>query len=181
MDTVGYLLIGWQKIGDAIGGDAYGLLLVAFECPTGYYIVFLFANEETDGVAILRFLKLVVDARAVEVELADELGLKLDHFEFNNDISAKFEVVEQEVSLELIAIDCEDFLTTYERESVAEFEEELDYVLFECELEILFLIVLIESEELEVVGVFEYVACQIGIRLGEGVGKVGKCLTLSLV
>lgn len=29
MDAVGYLLISWQEVGDAIGGDAYGLLLVA--------------------------------------------------------------------------------------------------------------------------------------------------------
>ena len=49
---------------------------------------------------------------------------------FNNHISAKLEVVEQEVCLELIAIDREYFLTTYERKTVAKFKEELYDILF---------------------------------------------------
>lgn len=130
MDAIGDLLVGWQEIGDAVGGDTNRLLLIAFECPSGYHIVLLFADQQADGVAILRFLNLVVNARAVEVELADELGLELDDLEFDNHISAKLEVVEQEVGLEFIAIDSEDLLTTYEGESVAKFKEELYDILF---------------------------------------------------
>ena len=134
MDAIGDLLIGWQEIRNAICGYAYRLLLIAFECPTGYHIVLLFADEEANGVTIIRILELMVDARAVEVELADEFRLELDDFELYNYISAKLEVVEQEVGLELIAFDCEDFLSTYECKAVAKFEEELDDVLLECEL-----------------------------------------------
>ena len=119
MDAIGDLLISWQEVWDAVGGYAYRLLLVAFECPTGYHIVLLFADKQADGVTILRLLDLAVDAWAVEVEFADKLWLKLDHLEFDNHISEKLVMVEQKVCLELIAIDREDLLTTYERKTVA--------------------------------------------------------------
>lgn len=62
-------------------------------------------------------------------------------------------MVEQKVGLELIAIDRKDLLTTYKRKTVAKFQEELNDILLECELEVLLLIVLIESEELQVIRV----------------------------
>lgn len=94
LDTIGDLLIGGQQVGDAIGGDAYRLLLVAFEGPSGYHVILFFADEQSYGIAILWVLELVVDARAVEVEFADELWLKLDHLELYNHIATKLEVVE---------------------------------------------------------------------------------------
>lgn len=60
--AVGYLLVGWKQVGDAVGGYAYGLLLVAFECPSGYHIVLFLANEQADGIPVIGSLDLMVDA-----------------------------------------------------------------------------------------------------------------------
>lgn len=123
----------------------------------------------------------MVDARAIEVELANKLGLELNDLELDNYISAKLEMVKEEVGSELIAINREDLLASYEREAIAKLQKELNYVLLEGELEVLLLIVLIEAEELEVVWVFEYVAREVSIRFWKGVGKVGECLPLCFV
>lgn len=163
MDAIRNLLVGWEQIGYAIGRDANRLLLVTLKRPSGYHIVFLFANEEANSVTILRIFELMVDTGAIEVEFADEFGLELYNFEFDNHVSAQLEVIEKQVGFELIPINCKDLLASYKSKSVAKFKEKLDNILLERKLKVLLLIVLVESKKAEVVRVFENIASKIGI------------------
>ena len=68
----------------------------------------------------------------------EESRLKVDSLQFDHDIAAELEVVEEQVAVELVAADLEPHLATDECEALAEFKQEPPNVVNQALFEIPF-------------------------------------------
>lgn len=70
----------------------------------GDHVVLGLAQQQTDGGLVVRVGEQVVDGGHVHAELAEEGGFELDRLQFDDDIAAQLEMVEEQVAEELIDI-----------------------------------------------------------------------------
>ena len=87
-------------------------------------------------------------------------------------------MVEQEIELEIFSSNFEWNLTSDERETDAEFDEELTEMREKSMLEVALLGLFRESQEIEVVGVFDELLSEIGLRQRERRLKIGDRFSL---
>ena len=113
------------------------------------------AEDQANRRRVLFVLDLRVDRCHVEAELADVLGAELACFELDDDLGAELEVVEEQVDEEVIASHFQVNLPSDIGEPGAELEEELGDVIDQGLLDLPFAGVLLQAEEVELVGVFE--------------------------
>jgi hypothetical protein len=102
------------------------------------------------------------------------LGPELASLELDDHVAAQPQVVEEQIEIEVLAADLEMNLPADEGEASSELEEKLRDVLDERSLELDLAGFLADAEEVEVIGVLETFACEIGLRFREALGKVGE-------
>src|SRR5262249_41378207 len=99
--------------------------------------------------------ELRIDGGQVEVHLPCVLGLELTRLELDHHEAAELEMEEQEVDVEVLAVDLKVHLAADEGESNAQLEQEDTNMLEQPTLEVSFLRVRPEREEVEHVRVLQ--------------------------
>jgi len=126
-------------------------------------------DADGGGVAVL-VTQVVLDPGEVEPELAGVLRLEAADLEFDHDEAGLGPVEEQQVDVEVVAVDLEVVLPANEREAVAELEQERLEPRDQGVLEVAFGGGLGEVEEVQDVGV----AGELLGELAVGGGELGR-------
>jgi len=151
-------------------------------CPQGVFgddSVFTFAEQEADGGLVVREFDLGIHGAEVETEFADVLGLEGAGFEFDHDVAAEFQVIEEEIDEEIVASHFKRNLTTDEGEAGSEFDKEVGDVLDEGGFDGAFLGLFTEPEKIEAVGILERLPGEVGLGLGQQHLEVGDSFALA--
>ncbi len=133
-----------------VGGDADGIGLGA-QRVFDFHIVLFGAEDDADGLLVVRATLLVVEQVEVEIHLARELRLEGADFEVERHKGLEEAVIEEEVDEILLFPKGDAVLATDEAKAVAEFEQEGLQAGNEPVFEFAFFHCLAESEEIEAV------------------------------
>jgi len=139
----------------------------------------LLAQDQADRRLVGRVLQAVVDHVAVEVQLARILGLELAFLQVDDDERPQPQVVEQQVEVEVLVAHIQAVLAADERESLAQFEQELLHVADKLRFEFALVERLGQREEVEDVRILERLLGQVRLRRREQGGEVGNRLAVS--
>ncbi|MPN26185.1 hypothetical protein SDC9_173609 [bioreactor metagenome] len=115
---------------------------------------------------------LAINGGHVKAELSQVFRLELAAFQFDHDVAAQLEVIEQQVDEEFLAADVQQHLPADEGKAGAQFEQEVGDVLHQGVFDVALVGCLGQAEEIETVGVFQRLAGEVGLRSGQGVGKI---------
>jgi len=130
------------------------------------------ADADGGGVAVLA-TQVALDPGEVEPELAGVLRLEAAYLELDHDEAGLGPVEEQQVDVEVVAVDFEVVLPADEREAVAELEQERLEPRDQGVLEVTFGGGLGEVEEVQDVGVAGELLGELAVGGGELGGEVG--------
>ena len=120
--------------------------------------------------------KHVVDEGDIEVELAGVFGLELARLELDDHVAGLFDVEEEQVHVEVVAVDVELDLPADEGESRAQFAERFGDPGREGVLKVAFGDFAGEAEKFEVVGVLGDLLGKLGILRNKLLREVrGRC------
>ena len=123
----------------------------------------------------------VVDRREVEVHLARELGLEWYRFQVDYHERPEFEVVKEEIDVEIAATDLQVHLAADEGKADTEFQEELADVIQESTFELPLTCIVGKREKVKIVGVLQDLMGKVGLGQRQGAFKVGQGLSLPVV
>ena len=87
-------------------------------------LFFALTEQQSDRRLVVGVGKQVVHRRHVHPQLAKESRLESHGLEFDDDVAAELQVVEEQVAVELVAAHFETDLSADEREPLAEFQQE---------------------------------------------------------
>ena len=114
----------------------------------------------------------VIHGRQVEVHLPGILWFEGSSFEFQHDITAKFDVIEEQVDEKLFAAHFQLELLAEKRETRPKLEQKLPDMGDQTLLNLSLLGLPCRGEELEVVGVFQQLPREVGLALGIDCSKL---------
>jgi len=143
-----------------------------------YDPVLRFAQDEADARLVVGMAEKVVDGGEVEVHLAGVLRLERRRLQVNNHEASELQVVEEQVQPEVLSTHLKRHLAPDKGEPYAEFDEKLTQVFEKAPFEVALLRFRSEGEEIEVVGIFDELLCQIGLRRRESRLEVRQCFSL---
>jgi hypothetical protein len=123
---------------------------------------------------VLWAAEFVVDEGDVEAELAGVLGFEFTGFEFDNDVPELFDVKEKQVDVEVITVNIEVHLAPNKGEARPEFLKCSDDVIDESLLDVSFVHVAFDPEEVQDVEVFDNLLGQVGVGWFEDLRKIGR-------
>ncbi len=129
-------------------------------------------EEHPDRGLVLRSAQPILDQRDVEAELAGITRVEPGGLEFDDHIPELFDVEEQQIDEEVVALDIEVDLTTDEREPGAELTQSVDDALDEPILELALGGVPVDGEELERERILGDLLSQLGVWAFESARKV---------
>src|SRR5205823_4539349 len=115
------------------------------------------------------------------IHLPDIRGLEHSHFEIDDDETAEFQMIEEQIELEFFAADFQGVLAADERETHAEIQQKLADVFKEPGLKIFFVRFGGEGQEIKVVRMFQKLLGQVRLRRRQGCSEVGQRLALPAV
>lgn len=90
------------------------------------------AEDHADGRVIVRHAQFAVVVVDVELHLDEILLRQLADLEINQDVALQSGVVEGQVDVEVVAVECQPLLPRHESESAPEFQQELPHMADEC-------------------------------------------------
>jgi len=171
-----------EALGEGLHKLVFGYADGVGAVPQGVFgddSVFTFAEQEADGGLVVRMFDLGIHGAEVETKFADVLGLEGAGFEFDHDVAAEFQVIEEEIDEEIVASHFKRNLTTDEGEAGSEFDKEVGDVLDEGGFDGAFLGLFTEPEKIEAVGILEGLAGEVGLGLGQQQLEVGDSFALA--
>ncbi len=120
----------------------------------------------------------IVGGGKIEIQLTDERRIEGNGLEFDHDIAAQLQVIEQQVDDEVLIPDFEWYLPAYECESGTEFQQKSLDVIHQRLLDLSLTAGIGRAEEVEQVGVFEDLGCKIGLTRRQRGGEIGERFAL---
>lgn len=129
-------------------------------------------EKHPDGGLVLRSAQPILDQGDVEAELAGIARVELGGLELDDDVPKLFDVEEQQIDEEVIALDIEVDLTTDEREPGAELTQSVDDALDEPILEPALRGIAVDGEELECERILGELLSKLGVGAFESVREV---------
>jgi len=139
------------------------------------------AQDESNARPVVGMAEHVIDSGEVEVHLACVLRLERSHLQIDHHEASELQMVEEEIELEILASNFQRNLAPDEGEAHAELDQELAKMRKQSVLEIALLRLLRQSKEVEVVGIFENLLSEIGLRRRQCRPKIGDGFPLSPV
>ena len=106
----------------------------------------------------------IVGCREVEIQLADEGRIERHGLQFDDDVAAKLEVVEEQVDVEVLVADLEQHLPAHEREAGAQLQEEALNVIDQRLLDLAFAARIGGPEEVEEIRILEYLGGSVAAK-----------------
>ena len=106
-----------ERFDELVFGDAHRLAFIA-QGVFGNHLVFAFSQQQANGGVVEIMLHLPVYRRHVKSQLRKVLRLELAALEFNHDITAQLQVVEQQIDEKLVAADIQQNLPPDKKQSL---------------------------------------------------------------
>jgi hypothetical protein len=129
-------------------------------------------EKHPDGGLVLRSAQPILDQGDIEAELAGIARVELGGLELDDDVPKLFDVEEQQIDEEVIALDIEVDLTTDEREPGSELTQSVDDALDEPILEPALRGIAVDGEELECERILGDLLSKLGVGAFESVREV---------
>ena len=116
----------------------------------------------------------MVNYRLVESELSHHFWCKCYGFKFDDNKPSQFQVVEQHVNIVIMSTHFQMHLSSNERKTLSQFEQEFRNMPSETFLYILFSTVCIRSGKIKQVWIFKHKTNHIGLVFRQGFIKIGR-------
>jgi hypothetical protein len=119
------------------------------------------AQDQANGRGVAGMSHLRIDGGQIKIHLAGIFGRELLHLKVDDHKASQFEMVEQEIEVEVFVADHDMHLPPHERETGPELQQKLLDVIDQPGLEVAFDGLFVQREEVEEVRVFERLLRQV--------------------